>query len=266
MPRRYPARSRAGERSPPTASSPSGRPARVAERPQGPVRGETPSRAVTPELLVASTSRRAPLVEATQSQSCHPRSGARPRGARAGVLAPRPRPGCWWWPARHGGGPGARSSRWPLPGEEPRPLRDPQAGGPDRGPADALLRDPPPAVLPRQPARAAHRDAAPRALPPEPRVRRNAGPVRRHARLGRKFSRVFRPLVRRYLRQCPPRCSPPSRTMARCASSPGSSVHRPPREGTLPPRLHRGAALHGHRPDAHPREAPDAAPADGGRG
>jgi hypothetical protein len=29
-------------------------------------------------------------------------------------------------------------------------------------------------------------------------------PSRRHARLGRKFSRAFRPLVRRYLRQCPP--------------------------------------------------------------
>ena len=29
-------------------------------------------------------------------------------------------------------------------------------------------------------------------------------PSRRHARLGQKFSRVFRPLVRRYLRQCPP--------------------------------------------------------------
>jgi len=27
---------------------------------------------------------------------------------------------------------------------------------------------------------------------------------RRHARLGRKFSRSFRPLLRRYLRQCPP--------------------------------------------------------------
>jgi hypothetical protein len=29
-------------------------------------------------------------------------------------------------------------------------------------------------------------------------------PSRRHSRLGRKFSRTFRPLVRRYLRQCPP--------------------------------------------------------------
>ena len=29
-------------------------------------------------------------------------------------------------------------------------------------------------------------------------------PARRHARLGRKFSRRFRPLVRRYLRDCPP--------------------------------------------------------------
>jgi predicted metallopeptidase len=29
-------------------------------------------------------------------------------------------------------------------------------------------------------------------------------PTRRHARLGRKFSRKFRPLVRRYLRDCPP--------------------------------------------------------------
>jgi hypothetical protein len=29
-------------------------------------------------------------------------------------------------------------------------------------------------------------------------------PSRRHVRLGPKFSRVFRPLVRRYLRQCPP--------------------------------------------------------------
>jgi hypothetical protein len=29
-------------------------------------------------------------------------------------------------------------------------------------------------------------------------------PARRHARLGRKFSRRFRPLLRRYLRDCPP--------------------------------------------------------------
>ena len=29
-------------------------------------------------------------------------------------------------------------------------------------------------------------------------------PARRHARLGRKFTRKFRPLVRRYLRDCPP--------------------------------------------------------------
>ena len=29
-------------------------------------------------------------------------------------------------------------------------------------------------------------------------------PARRHARLGRKFSRRFRPLMRRYLRDCPP--------------------------------------------------------------
>ena len=29
-------------------------------------------------------------------------------------------------------------------------------------------------------------------------------PSRRHSRLGRKFTRTFRPLVRRYLRQCPP--------------------------------------------------------------
>ena len=29
-------------------------------------------------------------------------------------------------------------------------------------------------------------------------------PARRHSRLGRKFARAFRPLVRRYLRQCPP--------------------------------------------------------------
>ena len=29
-------------------------------------------------------------------------------------------------------------------------------------------------------------------------------PARRHARLGRKFSRSFRPLLRRYLRNCPP--------------------------------------------------------------
>jgi hypothetical protein len=29
-------------------------------------------------------------------------------------------------------------------------------------------------------------------------------PARRHQRLGRKFSRAFRPVVRRYLRHCPP--------------------------------------------------------------
>ena len=76
---------------------------------------------VTRGLLVASGSRRAPLVEAPKSQPRHPRADARPRVALARVCPPRPGQGPGGGRRGPPGVPGLGEAAGLRPREEPRP-------------------------------------------------------------------------------------------------------------------------------------------------
>ena len=267
MPRAVPGqqpRRRRGLRRPPGA--PSGPPAREAERPPDPVRGGTPSRAVTHGLLVvASGPRRAPLVEAPQSQPRHPRADARPRvrvpefshlvPTKVLVVA----------------GEARRASRGSV-----KPLAF--ARGKSRDHSGA--RKPVVRVAGRRMLYCVtlrplfFRDARPEQRVEtllhelyhvSPRLRRHARPV--------AAPRAPRAEVLAHLSPAPPplpaalpprgpRALRPSRTGAdpRLARAPSGDT----RQGAFAAALHRGAALHRHRPDADPGKHRAPAPAGDG--